>query len=143
MKKIGRWSMVAAVIVLVTYAGTYAVLRLGKYFIRQQFLCLGCSPSMMKRIQRDFPKPKGLIQVASDRNQIGCGKIQKDEKRFGESILLPLFRPLGEVEMRLRGFNAVMIAVTDGVDEPAGSEGSFLRETLLTNYPATRRDQSF
>ena len=98
---------------------------------------------MMKRIHEDHPTPRGVLTVESERNQIGCGRVQKQGKRFAESALLLLFRPLGEGEMAVRGFNAATISVFDNVDEPAGSEGTFTRTTLVTNYTVRRKDQSF
>ncbi len=98
---------------------------------------------MMKRIQKDHPTPRGVLTVESERNQIGCGKIQKQGKMFAESALLPLFRPLGEGEMVVRGFSVATISVFDNVDEPAASEGTYTRTTLVTNYTVRRKDQSF
>jgi hypothetical protein len=135
--------VLAVAAILAAYIGLYAVLRLTRYFVRQEYLCISCSPAMMKRIQKDHPTPRGVLTVESERNQIGCGKIQKQGKRFAESALLPLFRPLGEGEMVVRGFSVATISVFDNVDEPAASEGTYTRTTLVTNYTVRRKDQSF
>lgn len=125
---------------LVAYFGSYATLRLTRYFVLQEFYCLSCSDTLMQQIKKDYPAASE-ITVASMRNQIGCGRIQKEGKRIGEAVLVPLFRPLGELEMVIRGHSQVRISAYNNVTDETGSEGGYTRTTLLKEYKVTRRDQ--
>lgn len=96
------------------YTSSYCVLRLAKYFVRQEFITFGCS----KEIQAKYPSYAGSVeegyisyQCESHINQIGCGCIQKSETSFDETILLPMFWPLAEFEMYTRGFGTSTIYV--------------------------------
>ena len=97
--------LLVGIVALLLYPETYCVLRLSKYFVRQQFVTFGCGES----IRQKYPDDAGPIQdgpesysFGSERNQIGCGRIQKTSVRFGESVFLPVFTPLGEMEMHIR-----------------------------------------
>ena len=125
---------------LAAYVGVYATLRFTRYFVRQEFLCMSCSATLMQQIRKDHPAARA-ITVESERNQIGCGRIQKGGKRFAESVLLPLILPPGELEMILRGYSETIVSAFDNVTEDAGSEGPYTRATLLGEYRVTRRDQ--
>jgi len=140
MTKLERFLLVMAV-VIVTYPGAYVVLRLSKYFVRQEFLSFGCSESVMDRLKTEYPAAVQLW-TESERNQIGCGRIQKDKERFGEFLLLPVFRPLGELEMRVRGFNhSTMSVFADYYDSGVSPEGGPPRLELLTDLAVTREEQ--
>ncbi len=82
----------------------------------------------------------------SDRNQIGCGRIQKDSVRFGETVLLPIYNPLGELEMRIRGFNHSKMRVTKRAAEFERYDSSsnkvyFLQQTAVDKLTVSRNDQ--
>jgi len=136
-----RKVLLVAASVLAAYGGTYCVLRLTKYFVRQEFACQSCSDSVMERIRREHPTLRH-ISVESQRNQIGCGRIQKDGRRLGEPVLLPLFRPLGELEMRLRGFNHSTMHVQGYVnDGEPGTETYRTPPSFVCEFAVTRAEQ--
>ncbi len=136
-----RKMLVVAALAIAGYGGTYCVLRLTKYFVRQDFACLSCSDSVMERIRREHPNMRH-ISVESQRNQVGCGRIQKDGRRFGEPVLLPLFRPLGELEMRVRGFNHSTLYVQGYVDGAEPGTGIYhTPPNFVCEFTVTRAEQ--
>ena len=143
--------LLVGVAILLLYPATYSVLRLTKYFVRQQFVTFGCPSHIREKYSDDAgPVKDGHTSYSfeSERNQIGCGRIQKDFTRFGEPILLPLFSPLGEAEMRIRGFNDPELQVFKHVAEfeRYGSDSNkvyFHRQSLIDQIPISREDQTF
>jgi hypothetical protein len=136
---------------LFIYVGSYCVLRLAKYFVRQEFLSEGCS----KQIRDRYPDDKGPVRdgytsysFASERNQIGCGRIQKNCSKCGENILVPVFRPLGEVEMYVRGFGKVKMEVLKNIAEferydSKSNKVYYHRESIMDQFAVSRHDQTF
>ena len=115
-----RIVITGAVLLLFLYIGSYCVLRLTRYLVRQEFLSERCS----KQIRDNYPDDRGPVKdgytwysFESERNQIGCGRIQKDRVSFGESVLRPAFRPLAEMELQVRGFNRPSMWVHKNVAE--------------------------
>ena len=98
-----RWLLAVAVV----YVSSYALLRISRYFVHQE-LTTFYPPSSVRRefVDDPFPTQEGNVfyEFFSTRNQIGCGHIQKPSSRLGEFILVPLYMPLAEVEMLLRGY---------------------------------------
>ena len=143
--------LLIGVAALLLYSGSYCVLRLVKYFVRQEFVTFGCSD----HIREKYPDDAGPIKdgytsysFESERNQIGCGRIQKGSSRFGETILVPVFSPLGELEMRVRGFNDSQLRILKYVAgfERYTSESNkvyFHRESLVDEITVGRNDQTF
>lgn len=143
--------IVAALLVL--YAGAYCSLRLTKYFVRQQFLCFACSADMAHIITDQYPDGPGPVRDGhtwysydSERNQIGCGRIQKDGRRFGEHLLLPLFWPLAELEMYVRGFGRSTMYIYRNVAEFERYDSEqrkvyYTRTSLIDQFQISRRDQ--
>ncbi len=139
------------VVAVLLYPTTYCVLRLTKYFVRQQFVTFGC-PDHIREKYSDDAKPikEGYISYSfeSERNQIGCCRIQKKYIRFGEPILLPLFSPLREAEMRIRGFNTSRMQIWKGVAEferynSASNRVYFHRYSLVDEIVISRNEQKF
>jgi hypothetical protein len=136
---------------LLLYLGTYCVLRLNKYFVRQQFVTFDCD----KSIRQKYPDDAGPLQdghksysFESERNQIGCGQIQKTSVCFAESFLLPIFTPLGEMEMNIRGFNDSKLEVYKSVAEferydSKSNKVFYLRQSLVNEISIRRKDQKF
>ena len=133
------------------YAGTYCALRLTKYFVRQEFVTFSCNA----HIRAKYPDDVGAIseghtsyEFESERNQIGCGRIQKQTNRLGESVLLPLYHALGELEMRIRGFNKSTMYVRKYVAEfeRLDSESNkvyFARPSVSDKFVVSRNEQTF
>jgi hypothetical protein len=143
--------LLVGIAALLLYPCSYVALRLTKYFVRQQFVTFGCSES----IREKHPDDSGPVQdgytsysFESDRNQIGCGRIQKDSARFGEPVLLPIFTPLGEMEMSLRGFTDSKLQVLKSVAEferydSESNKVYYHRQSLLDEITVARKDQTF
>ena len=73
--------LLVAVTTLLLYSGSYCVLRLSKYFVRQEFITFGCPDRIREKYPDDArPIKDGYTSYSfeSKRNQIGCGRIQKD-----------------------------------------------------------------
>jgi hypothetical protein len=143
--------LIAGVALLMLYFSSYCALRLTKYFVRQEFVTFGC-PDRIREKYADDPGPNkdGHISYSfdSERNQIGCGRIQKIEKRFAEVIMLPVFRPVGELEMYIRGFNSPILYVHKIVSEferydSDANKVYFPRAVLTEKFPVRRKDQTF
>jgi len=84
----------------------------------------------------------------SQRNQIGCGRIQKKSTRFGETFLTPLFSPMGEMEMRIRGFNTAKMQILKSVAEferynSSSNRVYFHRQSLVDEIVVSRNEQKF
>jgi hypothetical protein len=151
MKKRRKIAIIVAIALPLLYAGTYCTLRIKKYFVRQEFLTFNCRES----IRTKYPNDAGSIKEGhtsyafeSERNQIGCGRIQKRTSRLGESILLPLYDPLGELEMRIRGFNRSTMYVRKYVEEfeRFNSESNkvyFSRQSWADEFVVSRNEQTF
>ncbi len=148
-KKLAVASLAAAA----AYIGIYCLLRTTKYFVRQEFICFSCSGSAARYVREKYPDDPGKTREGhtsygceSERNQIGCGRIQKDTPRLGEHILIPAFRPLGELEMRIRGFDTATMYVYRYVSEferynASSNKVYFPRMSLADKFPVSRRDQ--
>jgi hypothetical protein len=143
----------AVAALLPIYVASYCALRVTRYFVRQQFLCFSCSPATRERIRRQYPDDTGEIRdghtsytCESERSQIGCGRIQDEEDRFGERLLVPLFRPLGELEMHVRGFGTSTLDVYKHVAEFERYDSEqrkvyFMRTSRVDRFEISRRDQ--
>lgn len=150
MKKAKKY-LVCVLAFVFLYTGIYCALRLTKYFVRQEFITFNCS----EKIQQKYPGDKGPVtegyttyQFESTRNQIGCGRIQKRETRFGENFILPVFYPLRELEMRIRGFNTSTMNVLKYVAEferynSNGGKVYFSRGSLVDGFTIDRKEQTF
>ena len=150
MKKAKKY-LVCVLAFVFLYTGIYCALRLTKYFVRQEFITFNCS----EKIQQKYPGDKGPVtegyttyQFESTRNQIGCGRIQKRETRFGENFILPFFYPIRELEMRIRGYNSSTLYVNKYVAgfERYTSNGKkvyFHRRTPVKQFTIDRNEQIF
>jgi hypothetical protein len=142
-------AIIVSVALPLLYVGTYCTLRLTKYFVRQEFLTFGCG----KAIRLQYPDDAGPIKEGhtsytfeSERNQIGCGRIQKQTTRPGETILLSIHYPLGELEMYIRGFNTSTMHVLKSVAvfERLDSDGDkvyFGNQSTVDEFVVSRKEQ--
>ncbi len=143
--------LLVGLVVALMYPACYSVLRLSKYFVRQKFVTFVCPVHIRDKYPDDArPIQDGYTSYSfeSERNQIGCGSIQKNHLRFGEAIILPVFRPLGEIEMRIRGFthSEMLVLMYVAEFERYGSDSNkvyFHRESLVDRIPISRKDQTF
>ncbi len=149
MKKAKKY-IISVLIFIFLYTGSYCLLRLKKYFVRQEFVTFTCS----EEIQQKYPSDTGSVveghvsyEFESYRNQIGCGRIQKREVRFAETFLRPVFYPISELEMRLRGFNSSTMRVLKYVAElerytPDGKKVYFPRQSTVDEFTIDRKEQT-
>ena len=132
------------------YTGLYCILRLTKYLVHQEFITFTCS----EEIRQQYPSDTGPLkegyttyEFESTRNQIGCGRIQKQQTRSAENIILPFFYPLRELEMRVRGFNSSTLNVMKYVSEferytTDGRKVYFPRSSLVNQFTIDRNKQT-
>ena len=150
MKNIKKY-LVCALLVIFLYTGHYSILRITKYLVRQEFVTLTCSQEIQQKYTSDTgPVKEGHVsyEFESYRNQIGCGRIQKHEARFGENFILTFFYPLRELEMRIRGFNSSTLNVIKYVSEferytSNGNKAYFARSSLVSQFIIDRSEQRF
>ena len=133
------------------YTGSYCSLRLTKYLVHQNFITFMCSKEIQQKFQSDTgPVKDGYTsyEFESNRNQVGCGRIQKSESMFGEDFILPFFYPIAELEMRIRGFNSSTLHVNKYVAEferyaSNGNKVYFHRRTPVKQFTIDRSEQRF
>ncbi len=123
------------------YPASYLALRATRYLIHQDFLCLSVGQETMTALKRKFPQANS-ISVESERHQIGCGRVQKTKRRVGEAFVVPLFRPLSELEMHLRGYSTTALWVYDFNPVEVGNGRMDGIPELIAEMEITREQQT-
>ncbi|GEM_PF-4347131 len=131
------------------YGGSYVVLRLSRYLVHQQFMLLFHNEALREGYVDDpGPSREGLrsYELESVRNQVGCGRIQKEKYYPAEAFILGFTTPLRELEMWLRGYGSTTLYVMEITLQPDhisedGRQNYFSRRSVAEERRINRFQQ--
>lgn len=103
------WVLVFSVGLLVLYVGSYGILRLTRTLVRQSYMLCLENPDSYRGVPVEKLSVDGLaevdyLEVSMFVEEIGYGS-EFDPQSSLSNAVDNLFRPLGSLELRLRGFD--------------------------------------